>query len=164
MQIPGKSGQYCWVWADNVHIEGDASGVQVVTPPPVPVTPTFTPKPDVRFDPSFNNIHNCDSEPFAIFEIDNIGEEDFESMSLKIEDTDDDEVIYTASSDNPFMSSSDKCPDEGDDSLEVDDIAWIGGNIDDGEAGNDGTATITLCTQEGLKGICVTEDVDFVIQ
>jgi len=164
VQIPNQPGQYCWVWGNNVHVEGDASGVQVTTPPPVPVTPTFTPAPDVEFDPSFNNIHECDGEPYAIFEIDNTGEQDFESMGLKIEDTDDDEVIYEASSDEPFMSSADLCPDDGDDSLDDGDVAWIGGDIDNGEAGNDGTATITLCTSEGLKGTCVTEEVDFTLE
>jgi hypothetical protein len=163
VQIPDRPGQYCWVWGNNVHVEGDASGAQVVAPPPVPITPTFTPKPDVRFDPSFHSVHDCDGEPFAIFEIDNIGEEDFESMSLKIEDTDDEEVIYEASSDEPFMDSADLCPDDGDDSLDDGDVAWIGGDIDDGESGNDAEATITLCTEEGLKGTCVSDDVDFVI-
>jgi hypothetical protein len=136
----------------------------VVQPPPVPITATSTEKPDVRFDASFNNIHTCAGEPYAIFEVDNIGDEDFESMSLKIEDTDDDEEIFTGSSDSPFMAASDDCPANGEDSLENDETAWVGGDIDLGEGGNDGEATITLCTQEGLKGTCVTHTVDFVIQ
>ncbi len=162
IQIPGRAGQFCWIWNGNVNVQGDTSGVQVVTPPPVPVTATFTPKPDVRFDPSFNNIHTCAGEPYAIFEVDNIGKVNFESMSLKIEDVDDDEEIYSVSSDNPFLSAPDQCP-EGDDTLKPDKTAWIGGDVDDGETGNDGEATITLCTEEGLKGICVTHTVDFII-
>lgn len=164
VQIPNSPGQYCWVFGDNVHVEGDTSGVQVVTPPPIPITPTFTPKPDVRFDPSFNNVHECNGEPYAVFEIDNIGEEDFESMSLKIVDTDDDDVIFEDSSDEPFMESADLCPsDDNNDDLETDETLWIAGDIDDGESGNDAEATITLCTEEGLKGICVSDDVDFKI-
>jgi hypothetical protein len=160
--IPGKANQFCWIWNGNVNVEGDTSGVQVVTPPPIPITATFTPKPDVRFDPSFDNIHDCGGEPYAVFEIDNIGDNDFESMSLKIEDTDDDDTIFEDSSDDPFMSAPGECP-EGDDTLKDGDTAWIAGDIDDGESGNDGLATITLCTQDGLKGVCVTEEVDFDI-
>jgi hypothetical protein len=167
IQIPGRSGQFCWIWNGNVNVQGDTSGIGVVAPPPVPTaaaTATRTDAPDVRFDASFNNIHTCAGEPYAIFEVDNIGDEDFESMSLKIEDTDDDEEIFSASSDNPFIDSPDGCPADGEDTLDDDETAWIGGDIDQGEAGNDGEATITLCTQEGLKGTCVTHTVDFVIQ
>ena len=162
VQIPGRPGQYCWIFGDNVSVQGEVTAVSVIAPPPIPVTATSTPKPDVRFDPSFNNIHECGGEPFAIFEIDNIGKEDFESMSLKIEDTDDDEEIYSASSDNPFLSAPSECP-EGDDELKDGDVAWIGGDVDDGETGNDGEATITLCTEEGLKGVCVSEKVEFIL-
>ncbi len=35
--------------------------------------------------------------------------------------------------------------------------------IDTGNSGNSATATITLCTEDGLDGICVTEEVDFDI-
>jgi hypothetical protein len=61
------------------------------------------------------------------------------------------------------MESADVCPDDNNDDLEADEIAWISGDIDDGESGNDAEATITLCTEEGLKGTCVSDDVDFVI-
>jgi len=163
VQVAGRSTQ-CWVFGDNVNVQGDTSGIPVIQPPPVPITATFTPKPDINFDPSFDNIHECGGEPFAIFEIDNTGEEEFESMSLKIEDTDDDEEIYSGSSDSPFMDAADLCPSDGEDTLDDDDTAWVGGNIDNGEAGNDGEATITLCTEEGLKGVCVTETVEFDLQ
>jgi hypothetical protein len=163
IQIPGRPGQHCWISGQNVNVTGDTSTIPVVAAPPIPITATFTPKPDVRFDPSFIEIHTCGGEPYAVFEIDNEGDENFESMSLKIEDTDDDEEIYSASSDSPFLSAPTECP-EGDDTLKDGDVAWIAGDIDKGEAGNDGEATITLCTSEGLKGICVTETVEFILQ
>jgi len=162
IQIPGKSGQ-CWIFGQNVNVTGDTSTIPVVAAPPIPITATFTPKPDVRFDPTFKEIHNCGGEPYAVFEIDNIGDENFESMSLKIEDVSDDEEIYSASSDSPFLSASTECP-EGDDTLKDGKTAWIAGDIDDGEAGNEGKATITLCTSEGLKGVCVTQTVKFTLQ
>jgi len=161
---PANSSSQCWVFGDNVNVQGDTSGIPVVVPPPVPVTPTKTAKPDINFDPTFDNIHNCGGEPFAIFEVDNTGEEEFESMRIVIEDTDDDEEIYSGSSDNPFMSASDQCPSDGEDSLDDDDTAWVGGDIDNGEAENAGEATITLCTEEGLKGVCVTETVEFTLE
>ena len=162
VQIPGKPGQNCWIWGNNVNVEGDTSNVQVVTPPPVPITPTFTPTPDVEFDPSFDNVHDCSGDPYAIFELDNIGKIEFQSMRLKIKDNDQDKTIFNKSSDDPFMSGADQCP-EGDDGLRVNKTAWVGGNIDTGNSGNDATATITLCTEDDLDGICVSEEVDFDI-
>ncbi len=163
VQIPGKPGQYCWVWGNNVNVEGDTGGVQVVTPPPIPITPTFTPSPDVEFDPSFDNIHECSGDPFAIFELDNTGEVDFESMRLVIVDTHDDDEIYDKSSDAPFMGAGTECPPGGD-TFPKRKTFWVGGDIEDGGDGHDATATITLCTEDDLDGTCVTEEVDFEIQ
>ena len=160
--IPGKSDQYCWVWGNNVDVQGDTGNVQVVTPPPVPITPTFTPTPDVRFDASFDNVHECDSDPYAIFELDNEGDLDFESMRLVIHDTTDDDKIYDKSSNAPFMGAGSECPPGGD-VFPAGKTFFVGGNIADGGSGHDGEATITLCTKEDRDGICVEEDVKFDI-
>ncbi len=162
VQIPGKPGQFCWVWGNNVNVEGDTSGVQYVEPPPIPITPTFTPSPDVEFDPSFDNVHNCGGDPHAIFELDNIGDVDFESMRLEIVDLDADDEIFDKSSNAPFMGSSGECPPGGD-TFPKGKTFWVGGNIEDGGSGNDAQATITLCTKDDLKGTCVSEKVDFDI-
>ena len=163
VQIPGKSGQFCWVWGDNVKVEGDIGGVQVVAPPPIPITPTFTPTPDVEFDPSFDNIHDCNGDPNAIFELDNTGSVAFESMRLVIHDTDADDKIYDKSSDAPFMGSGSECPPGGD-TFPAKKTFFVGGDISDGHDGNDAEASITLCTKEDLDGICVTEEVKFKIE
>jgi hypothetical protein len=162
VQIPGKAGQFCWVWGNNVSVQGDTSAVQVVTPPPVPITPTFTPTPDVQFDPSFDNVHDCGGDPHAIFELDNEGDIAFESMRLEIRDTDDDNEIYDKSSDAPFMGAGDECPPGGD-VFPAGKTFFVGGNIEEGGSGHDGEAKITLCTKEDLDGICVTEEVGFEI-
>jgi hypothetical protein len=159
VQIPGREGQYCWVWGNNVNVEGDTSGVQVVTPPPIPITPTFTESPDVRFDPSFDNVHECGGDPHAIFELDNIGDVDFESMRLEIVDIDEDDEIFDSSSDAPFMGSGSECPPGGD-TFADGKTFWVGGNIEDGDDG-EFEATITLCTDDDLDGTCVSEEVEF---
>jgi hypothetical protein len=163
VQIPGKPGQFCWIWGNNVNVEGDTGGVQVITPPPIPITPTFTPTPDVEFDPSFEDIHDCSGDPYAIFELDNNGDEAFESMRLVIVDTDDDDEIFDHSSDAPFMGSGSECPPGGD-TFAKGRTFFIGGNIEDGGDGHDAEATITLCTEDDLDGTCVTETVDFTIE
>jgi hypothetical protein len=162
VQIPNKPGQYCWVWGNNVDVQGDTANVQIVTPPPVPITATFTPEPKVKFDPSFDNIHKCNGDYYAIFEIDNIGDVNLESMRIKITDVTADDKIFDHSSDAPFLSGPDQCP-EGGDTFPDGTTAWVGGSIDSGTDGNDGTASITMCTKEDLDGTCTTKEVDFTI-
>lgn len=162
VQIPGREGQYCWVWGNNVNVEGDTGGLQVVAAPPIPRTATPTPSP-AKFDASFDNIHDCGGDPYAIFELDNEGDADFESMRLVIDDIDEEEEIFDHSSDAPFMGASDECPPGGD-IFKAGKTFFIGGNIEDGKDGNDATAKITLCTEDDLDGTCVTEEVDFEIE
>lgn len=162
IQNPGKEGQFCWVWADTTNVEGDSSALPVVEPPPLPPTPTYTPTPDIEFDPSFDNVHNCGGDPYAIFELDNTGGVAFESMRLVIVDLDDDDEIYDDDSNAPFMGAGGECPPGGD-TFPANKTFWVGGNIEDGGSGHKAEATITLCTQNNLKGTCVKEDVKFDI-
>ena len=162
VQIPGRAGQYCWVWGNNVDVEGDTSGVQVVAAPPIPrtATPTLSP---AEFEADFDNIHNCGGDIYAIFELDNEGDVDFESMRLVIDDVDEDEEIFDDDSDAPFMGAANECPPGGD-IFRSGRTFYVGGNIEDGEDGNDAEATITLCTEDDLDGACVTEVVEFEIE
>jgi hypothetical protein len=161
VQIPGRAGEYCWVWGNNVNVQGDTGGVQTVAAPPIPVTRTPTPSP-AEFDPSFDNIHDCGGDPYAIFELDNEGDVTFESMRLVIDDVDQDEEIFDDDSDAPFMGESNECPPGGD-IFRAGRTFYVAGNIEDGEEGNDAEATITLCTEDDLDGECVTEVVEFEI-
>lgn len=162
VQIPGKAGQYCWVWANNVNVEGDTGGVQVVAAPPIPRTATPTPSP-AKFEADFDNIHDCSGNPYAIFELNNEGDVAFESMRLVIDDVDADKEIFDDDSNAPFMGAGGECPPGGD-TFPKGKTFFVGGNIEDGKDGNDATAKITLCTEDDLDGSCVTEEVDFEIE
>jgi hypothetical protein len=162
IQNPDNPGQFCWVWSDTTTVAGNTGALVVVEPPPLPPTATFAPTSSGAFDPSFDNVHNCSGDPFAIFELDNDGGVTFESMRLEIDDLDADDEIYDASSNAPFMGSGGECPPGGDEFPDGKTF-WVGGNIEDGGSGNDAEATITLCTKDDLKGICVSETVEFEI-
>jgi hypothetical protein len=162
VQIPAKPGQFCWVWGNNVTVGSDTGNVPIVEPPPLPPTITPSPTPDAEFDPSFDNVHTCSGDPYAVFELDNTGGVDFESMRLIIVDTDDDDEIYDNSSDAPFMGDDDECPPGGD-TFPDGKTFFVAGNIEDGGSGHDAEAEIILCTKEDLKGTCISESVDFEI-
>lgn len=159
VQVPGRETK-CWVWGDNVSVEGDTGNVPVVQPPAPPPRPTATRTQAASFDASFDNIHTCGGDPYVIFELDNNSNVDFESMRLEIVDTDEDDEIFDSSSDAPFMGAGDECPPGGD-VFPDGKTFWVGGNIEDLGTGNDAEATITLCTEDDLEGTCVSEEVDF---
>ncbi len=163
IQLPSKPGVFCWVWAETTFVEGNTVQLPVVTPPPLPPTPTFTITPGVIFSVSYDNVHSCNGTPTAIFEVDNTGGADLQSLNLEIEDlTDNDTLFGPSSSDAPFMGTKGECPPGGD-LLEAGDTLFIGGAIGAGNSGHTARATIELCTKNDLEGVCAEKTVQFTI-
>ncbi len=160
---PGKPGQYCWVWGQTTQVEGDTSGLPVITPPPPPPTATFTPTPGAAYSASFDSVHACGGEATAIFKIVNTGGVEWHSLSLKIEDLTTAIVLYGPStSDAPFMGTNAECPPGGD-VLKVGKTAFVGGSVGSGTSGHAARGIIRLCSQNGLAGVCVDKVVEFTI-
>ncbi len=158
-----RAGSYCWVWAETTSVNGDTSTLPVITPPPMPPTATFTATPNTGFTLSYSTVHNCSSNPTAIFQVINVGNQVFESLNLKIDDLTASTTLYGAtSSDAPFMGSSGECPPGGD-TLAVGQTLYIGGAIGPGNTGHTAKAFVKLCTEDGLAGTCVDKSVEFTI-
>lgn len=163
IQLPDRPGVFCWVWAETTFVEGNTALLPVITPPPLPPTATVTPTPGLDFDVSFDNVHSCDGTPTAIFEVDNTGGVDLQSLNLEIEDLDDDDTLFGPSDSNaPFMGSKGECPPGGD-VLKAGKVLFIGGAIGPGNSGHDARATIELCTKNDLGGVCTEVTVRFTI-
>jgi len=163
IQLPNKPGVFCWVWAETTFVEGNTALLPVVTPPPLPPTATATSTPGATFEVSFDNVHSCGGTPTAIFEVDNTGGVDLESLNLEIEDLDDDDTLFGPDdSDAPFMGSDGECPPGGD-VLKAGKTMFIGGAIGAGNSGHDARATIELCTRDDLEGVCMEVTVRFTI-
>lgn len=159
----GRAGSFCWVWAETTSVDGDASTLPVITPPPLPPTATFTATPSTGFTLSYSTVHNCSGTPTAIFQVSNVGNQAFESLNLKIDDLTASTTLYgSTSNDAPFMGSSGECPPGGD-TLAVGQTLYIGGAIGPGNAGHTAKAYVKLCTEDGLAGTCVDKSVEFTI-
>jgi hypothetical protein len=162
IQNPGKTDQYCWVWGDTTTVTGNTAGLSIVTPPPLPPTPTFTSTPGANFSASYETVHACGGTPTAIFEIDNNGGL-LDSLTLKIEDVTAGTTLYGPTNSNaPFMGGPSECPPGGD-SLPAGKTLYVGGAIGAGGSGHTARATIKLCTDDDLDGACATKTVEFTI-
>jgi len=156
IENPKKPGQYCWVWGETTTVEGNALALPILTPPPLPSGATVS--------ASFSNVHGCGGAPTAVFRVTNTGKVTLESARLSVKDLDNGKTLFPASSSNsPFMTSASGCPD-GRDSLPPNTTGYIGGVLNSKTvSGHDAQASLTLCTEEGLGGKCVSVKVLFVI-
>ncbi len=159
---PSRAGQFCWVWGETTQVEGLTTSLPVITPPPLPPTPTGTSTQGVIFTAAYDSSHDCGVRT-AIFKLTNSGGVDLQSMSLKIEDLNTSTVLFGPhTSDAPFMGTNSECP-EGGDVLPVGRTYYVGGSIGPGNAGHTARATIKLCTANALGGTCIERAVEFTI-
>lgn len=147
---PDGAGQ-CWLWGQYATVTGDTSGLPVYTPPP-------TPTPQAGFAVSYIGLVSCVPQYAFHFEIANTGSVTWESIRIEITDN------TTASS---FLHTSDKIryyngcvlsasveeltPGEGATATNVNP-----GQLNYDPTGHSITAIITLCSQNGLAGTCVS--------
>lgn len=113
---------------------------------------------------SFDQIHDCDGVPTAIFELVNTGDAGLESVQITLTNQDSGQTIFGPfSSDGPFLSSPGECPPGGD-TAEPGSTMYLGGSLAGSNAsGETIEAAITLCTGESLGGTCYETTLEFEI-
>jgi len=155
---PDRDG-YCWLWDYYASTAGNTEALPVFTPPP---TPTFTPSPtpEPNFTVKYNQIENCGTWQIE-FQITNTGGAMFKSVATTVKDNDTAETVN---------SSADKF-----DELAGCAVVQTYNDLDPGDTGhaasatlnNDPTghnldATVKLCTEPGLVGMCISKSFSFV--
>jgi hypothetical protein len=152
VENPDRPGTSCWLWTRYVDILGDLSALPVSTPPP-------TPTPALAFTISFSEIDGCVGWDPEI-KIVNTGGITLKSWQMTVEDLD------TATSLTDSLSSFDEldgCPavttipklDPGDTGY-----AYVWSFIYD-PSGHSMKATVKVCSEAGLAGLCGTKSVNF---
>ena len=136
----------------NVTISGDTFALPKFTPQPSPTPPPY-------FEARFKKLDTCNGNRFANFSVENTGNIDFRSAYIKVTDTKENQSVEQA--------------------LNVFDL-YVGctlakniSPLDPGETGyvpspaftwniheDKLKAVIMLCTENNLKGVCVTQALD----
>ncbi len=108
------------------------------------------------FSASYVNVHICGSNfRYATFRLENTGTMAFESEFLTISPG-----YPGGSNNNPFTSGPNGCP-PGNSSLAPGGTAYTAANI--GNSHGAATATVKLCTQDNVAGVCVERMVNFTL-
>ena len=149
---PDSNGGFCWLWGEYATLSGNLSALPVYTPPP-------TPTPAPNFQAFYDGKETC-SGWWVDIELENTGGVAFRSVSMTLRDTDTD-VVLTLYTDG--FTNKDGCLDSNTrDNLNPGGSRIISSpafNYD--PAGHDLRATITLCSNLGQNGMCVTKVIEF---
>ncbi len=154
---PDDPTRFCWVWGEYATISGLAAGLPVFTPPPSP-TATNTPTPSPAFDASFDGQDSC-SGWWMDFLVKNTGSMTFKSINVTVRDTVTDitvSVITDGFTDKTGCSSTDR-----DNLLPGKKVIVSSPGFTYDPNNHKLRATLTLCTQTGLNGTCLTDTFTF---
>jgi hypothetical protein len=149
--------EYCWVWGQYAEFEGNSLLVPLVTSPPTPTT-TGSAIPTLDFDLKGSGFQSCNGTFWMNIEITSASQSIFESV--KIEVFDKDKSITRVLAANNFAAAI------GCDGLTVNDKVTTGvavlassAKFDYNFKGNAMQASVTVCTEDDLKGTCTTRNI-----
>jgi hypothetical protein len=155
---PDSSSGFCWLWGQYATIIGNVAFLPVYTPPPTP-TLTFTPTPSPDFEAAYTSSDTCVGWWVEI-RLRNTGSIPFRSMGITVKDTVTGVVLanYTDGFTNidGCLSSNTR------DILAAGKARVISApafNYD--PSGHKLRTTITLCSDDGQSGTCVTRTIVF---
>ena len=148
--IPDQVDEFCWLWGEHTSIAGDLSTLPVLTPEPAPV-------PKIDFIMYYHSSMRCGSW-HASFTVVNNSRTTFQSARTHIEDLNYPDDIHGPAVDrHPFAPSPSFCPPGHSNIFPPGAVAYLVVPISPVRAGNDGLATIKLCTEDWGGGDCITK-------
>lgn len=149
---PDRAGDFCWLWGEYAAVTGNYAALPMMTPPP-------TPTPSPSFDASLEGRDTCNGWWLDII-LENTGTTTFRSISITVKDT---VTNTTHSITTDGFTDFDSCSDYiSKDTLGPDGIVVMSSpKFDYDPHGNKINATITLCSNKGLNGTCVTNKFTF---
>ncbi len=152
---PSDPNRQCWVaWDENIELLGIVFELPTIAPP---APPTNTPKPTPEGGVAFSYSHKgtCGGAEYGFFEITNLNDFAFESMSIRVRDVTDDYSVGSSDSNNPFLPNGSGCAD-GSSTLAPYGRAFIAVPFNKTKQDNRNRAVITLCSENGQRGTCVS--------
>ncbi len=161
---PDNPNGLCWAWGEYAIITGVTYALPVFTPPPTPIpsatpTATRTAAPSPAFDLSYAGLESC-SGWWVHMSMHNTGNVTFESVNLTVTDTATSTVLSLIADDFTDYSGCDSAVEKA--------------KVAPGKAvkqsspkfaydpsGHNLKATATLCSNQGVSGICTTRTITF---
>jgi hypothetical protein len=150
---PDVEGGFCWLWGEYATLAGNTLVLPIFTPPP-------TPTPVPAFVAEYSGLESCDSSRWVEIQLKNTGSITFRSIFMSVVDS----VTNTTVS----MSGNKFTNVNGCSSSDSKNVLASGEKtiVSSPAFGYDLTAhkirvTITLCSDVGVNGTCVTQVIEF---
>ena len=165
IRLPSNPAIICWLWGRYSTVLGNTAVLQVYTAPPTPTvkytdTPTFTATPQASFEVIYSSTTVCSGAYLVKFRITNTGNKTWESNRIILTDQATGETQTITRDDFPLYNGCD--------------VASFDLNLDPGEvglstsaglsadpAGHNLTATIRVCSKDGMAGLCQEKTISF---
>lgn len=157
---PDRPGETCWLWGEYATVTGNTDVLPIYTPPPTPTPlPTSTPSPD--FTAGYSRLESCAGTGWWVdIELENNGGIPFQSLSMTVRDT---VTNIALSLYEENFTNRDGCNESSSrDHLSAGD-EWIVSSpiFPSDPSGHEFRVTMTLCSNPGQNGLCVTETISF---
>lgn len=149
---PSRSTDYCWLWGEYATVSGNVAALPVYTPPPTP-----TPMPD--FDPDYGGLETC-AGWWVDIDLYNNGGLTFRSVALTVRDLDTNISVTTYT--DGFIDYDGCSGTDSRDNLHPGGWRTVSSAAFNYDVNNhDLRATVTLCSNPGQSGTCVTKVLEF---
>ncbi len=149
---PDGNPQFCWLWGEYATLTGNYTVLPMFTPPP-------TPTPVPNFEASYSGLESC-SGWWVDVDLENTGGINFKSVSMTVRDTVTNTVvsIYT----DGFIDNSGCLNTENRSNLQPGTTRTISSSLFAYDpSGHKLRATITVCSETGNSGTCVSQVITF---
>ncbi len=150
---PHNPASFCWIWGQYATVSGNVAGLPIYTPPPTP-----TPAPD--FTVAYSAFEFCAPNYALEFTVNNTG-----SLTLQSYRTVAKDLVHSVTKTwqaNIFRELSGcALPAAQLDLTPGESGTVLAGPFDHSPAGENFTVTVTLCTEDGLGGICASKTISF---
>jgi hypothetical protein len=159
IKLPSNPAITCWLWAKYATVSGDTSGLPVIPIPPSP-TPRLTDTPQVSFDVLYIDTNFCDGFYRIKFKITNTGSLTWESDRVNVTDQTTSVTKKVVWDNFPYYSS--ECVESADQNLEAGEVGYTTSDgFADDPAGHAMSATLRVCSQNGMAGTCQEKTLTF---
>ncbi len=162
---PDSSPEFCWVWGKYATLTGPASTLPILTPPPTPTPtmtplPTMTPTPSPAFKSDYIGLDSCGGSWWTEIKLKNKGSIPLKSVNISIKDRVTDIVVVNLAD---GFTNLDGCLSRATkDTLGLGDTYVLSAPAFTYDpTGHELKVVITLCSDTGQKGICVTNKFEF---
>ena len=155
---PDNPNDFCWAWGEYATLTGPVQLLPVFTPPPTP-TPTVTSTPEPNFSAEFTKLDECVGWWVEI-RLKNTGPIAFKSTKLEVKDNATDvELVALA---DGFTDNDGCLKSTTTDTLNPNDEFTLSGPaFTANPKGHNMRVFVTLCSQVGQKGACITKKLNF---